>query len=40
MNLLKTLGNTLWKFFLAMGEARAQRDLMQLEAMRKYRLGR
>lgn len=40
MNLLKTISKGIWNFIVAVGEARVQRDLMHMEAMRKNMLGR
>lgn len=40
MNLLKTIGNNIWNFLMAVGEARALRDTMHMEAKRKQYLGR
>jgi len=40
MNILKSMGKAIWNFFQAVGEARAQRDLMHMEAVRKHYVGR
>jgi hypothetical protein len=40
MNVLKKLSNAIWNFFLLVGEARAQRDLMIRQAMQKHQLGK
>ena len=34
------MSNAIWNFFMAVGEARAKRDLMTMQAIHKHRLGR
>jgi hypothetical protein len=37
---IKKVGKAFWNFMLAVGEARAQRDLMHMQAIQKHKLGR
>lgn len=40
MSVIKTIGIKIWELLEAMGRARAERDLMQMRAIRKHNLGR